>query len=271
MPAGLAPLPRVPGRGAAARDLRRRHPRAGVRQRPAGRGARRAQPGPDRLRRGERALVPARLRPYLVHVAGPADAAQPARLQGRHGEPQGRGRRPAADQPVGAAGRRTVLDGRWQLPGHPEDPDDDRDLGPDLARRTGADHRPGQGKRRADRPGRRVRRAGLRGRRRRRRPRSSTRSPTCGWPTPTTTTGPGCCAAATTSPTARTGSAGSTRVCSSWRTSATRTASSSPSSGSWPTKDLLNEYIRHVSSGLFACPPGVRGPDDYWGRALVAP
>jgi len=36
-------------------------------------------------------------------------------------------------------------------------------------------------------------------------------------------------------------------------------------------KDLLNEYIRHVSSGLFACPPGVRGPEDYWGRALVTP
>jgi deferrochelatase/peroxidase EfeB len=35
-------------------------------------------------------------------------------------------------------------------------------------------------------------------------------------------------------------------------------------------KDILNEYIRHVSSGLFACPPGVRGPDDYWGRALFS-
>jgi deferrochelatase/peroxidase EfeB len=33
-------------------------------------------------------------------------------------------------------------------------------------------------------------------------------------------------------------------------------------------KDALNEYIRHVSSGLFACPPGVHGPDDFWGRAL---
>jgi deferrochelatase/peroxidase EfeB len=32
--------------------------------------------------------------------------------------------------------------------------------------------------------------------------------------------------------------------------------------------DALNEYIRHVSSGLFACPPGVTGADDYWGRAL---
>jgi len=34
--------------------------------------------------------------------------------------------------------------------------------------------------------------------------------------------------------------------------------------------DALNEYIRHVSSGLFACPPGVSGPDDFWGRALFA-
>jgi len=34
--------------------------------------------------------------------------------------------------------------------------------------------------------------------------------------------------------------------------------------------DAMNEYIRHVSSGLFACPPGVSGPDDFWGRALFA-
>jgi deferrochelatase/peroxidase EfeB len=34
--------------------------------------------------------------------------------------------------------------------------------------------------------------------------------------------------------------------------------------------DALNEYIRHVSSALFACPPGVSGPDDFWGRALFA-
>jgi deferrochelatase/peroxidase EfeB len=34
--------------------------------------------------------------------------------------------------------------------------------------------------------------------------------------------------------------------------------------------DDMNEYIRHVSSGLFACPPGVTGTDDYWGRALFA-
>jgi len=35
-------------------------------------------------------------------------------------------------------------------------------------------------------------------------------------------------------------------------------------------QDSLNEYIRHVSSGLFACPPGIRAADDYWGRALFA-
>lgn len=35
-------------------------------------------------------------------------------------------------------------------------------------------------------------------------------------------------------------------------------------------KDILNEYIKHVSSGLFACPPGVAGPDDYWGRTLFS-
>jgi deferrochelatase/peroxidase EfeB len=34
--------------------------------------------------------------------------------------------------------------------------------------------------------------------------------------------------------------------------------------------DALNEYIRHVSSGLFACPPGVSGAGDFWGRALFA-
>jgi deferrochelatase/peroxidase EfeB len=35
-------------------------------------------------------------------------------------------------------------------------------------------------------------------------------------------------------------------------------------------QDRLNEYIKHVSSGLFACPPGVRDAGDYWGRALFA-
>nr|BFE82823.1 hypothetical protein GCM10020093_054240 [Planobispora longispora] len=34
--------------------------------------------------------------------------------------------------------------------------------------------------------------------------------------------------------------------------------------------DPLNEYIKHISSGLFACPPGVEDAGDYWGRALFA-
>ncbi|MGW0804859.1 iron uptake transporter deferrochelatase/peroxidase subunit [Nonomuraea sp. NPDC002799] len=32
--------------------------------------------------------------------------------------------------------------------------------------------------------------------------------------------------------------------------------------------DPLNEYIKHVSSGLFACPPGVLDAGDHWGRTL---
>lgn len=32
--------------------------------------------------------------------------------------------------------------------------------------------------------------------------------------------------------------------------------------------DALNEYIKHTGGGLFACPPGVRDRNDYWGRAL---
>src|SRR3954454_135924 len=34
--------------------------------------------------------------------------------------------------------------------------------------------------------------------------------------------------------------------------------------------DAMNEYTRHVSSALWSCPPGVSGPDDFWGRALFA-
>jgi deferrochelatase/peroxidase EfeB len=32
--------------------------------------------------------------------------------------------------------------------------------------------------------------------------------------------------------------------------------------------DELNEYIRHVSSGIFACPPGVTTDNDFWGSAM---
>jgi len=35
-------------------------------------------------------------------------------------------------------------------------------------------------------------------------------------------------------------------------------------------QDVMNEYLRHVSSGLFACPPGLPAADDFWGRSLFA-
>ncbi|RSM53099.1 deferrochelatase/peroxidase EfeB [Actinoplanes sp. ATCC 53533] len=34
--------------------------------------------------------------------------------------------------------------------------------------------------------------------------------------------------------------------------------------------DDMNEYLKPVSQALFACPPGVTGPEDHWGRALFA-
>ena len=34
--------------------------------------------------------------------------------------------------------------------------------------------------------------------------------------------------------------------------------------------DVMNEYIRHTGSGVYACPPGVTGPDRYWGDTLFA-
>jgi deferrochelatase/peroxidase EfeB len=34
--------------------------------------------------------------------------------------------------------------------------------------------------------------------------------------------------------------------------------------------DALNEYIEHVGSGVFACPPGVSTSGDFWGSALFA-
>jgi hypothetical protein len=34
-------------------------------------------------------------------------------------------------------------------------------------------------------------------------------------------------------------------------------------------RDLLNEYIRHTGSGLFAVPPGLRAAGDYYGKSLI--
>jgi len=35
-------------------------------------------------------------------------------------------------------------------------------------------------------------------------------------------------------------------------------------------QDNLNEYIRHTGSALFAVPPGLAAPGDWWGKALFA-
>ncbi|MGA8114728.1 MAG: iron uptake transporter deferrochelatase/peroxidase subunit [Actinocatenispora sp.] len=35
------------------------------------------------------------------------------------------------------------------------------------------------------------------------------------------------------------------------------------------TSDRLNEYIQHVASGVYACPPGVPGEGHYWGEDLL--
>ena len=68
-PPALADLPHFPGDALRPEISGGDLVRAGVRERPAGRRARGAQPGPHRLRRGQRALVAARLRPYVVDVA----------------------------------------------------------------------------------------------------------------------------------------------------------------------------------------------------------
>jgi deferrochelatase/peroxidase EfeB len=34
--------------------------------------------------------------------------------------------------------------------------------------------------------------------------------------------------------------------------------------------DAMNEYIRHTSSAVFACPPGLRDDADWWGRTLFS-
>ena len=65
-PAALDRPAALPGRRPRPGAQRRRPLRAGLRRRPAGRGARGPQPRPHRLRHGRRALVAARLRPHVV-------------------------------------------------------------------------------------------------------------------------------------------------------------------------------------------------------------
>jgi deferrochelatase/peroxidase EfeB len=43
-----------------------------------------------------------------------------------------------------------------------------------------------------------------------------------------------------------------------------------PVQRSLAAKDEMNEYLRHVSSGIFACPPGLTSAGDHWGSGLFA-
>ena len=63
--------PPLPGRRPPADAQRRRPHRPGVRRRPAGRDARRAQPDPGGVRHGARPLVAAGLRADVLHLAAP--------------------------------------------------------------------------------------------------------------------------------------------------------------------------------------------------------
>jgi deferrochelatase/peroxidase EfeB len=43
-----------------------------------------------------------------------------------------------------------------------------------------------------------------------------------------------------------------------------------PMQNAMASQDALMEYLRFTSSALFACPAGVSGPEDWFGRALFA-
>ena len=182
---------------------------------PVGRPARHAAPrpapadAPDQGQPGA-ALDAGRLQP------------QPARLQGRHGQP--RRRRQAADGRAGlgrARRRRARLGGGRQLPGSPHHPDVRRVLGPHPPERAAEDHRPRQGRRGPARPGPRARRPRLR--RGPGRPPGPPGTPTSAWPTraPPRPPAAASCAAASTSRAASTPPGGSTGA---WPSSATRRA-----------------------------------------------
>ena len=169
------PDDRLPQRLARARLARRRPAAPALRQPP------RHDPPRDQ---GHHQAHPRR------HAAGLEDGglqlaappvghlAEPARLQGRHRQPDRRDR----DRP-GLGGRpgRAVVDGQRVVRGGAADPDAGRILGPGVDQRAGDDVRPAPGQRRPARRQQRVRHA--RTTRRTRRATSSRSTRTSGWPT----------------------------------------------------------------------------------------
>ena len=162
--------------------------------------------------------------------------AQPVRVQGRHAQPQGGGPGGDAAARVGGARRRRSreVDGRRLVPGRAAHPDDDRDLGPRLARRPGAGHRPPASAAERRSAARTSSRRSTSPPRDPTAVRSSPRSRTSASRIRRATAARRCCAAATRSSTAATRSAVSRPGCTSSPTSATRARSSSASSSGSP-------------------------------------
>ena len=238
----------------STRAQRRRPLRPGLRRRPAGRRARHPQPGPDRLRRGQRPLVAARASAAPRRPA-PARRRRATCSASRTAPPTSRPRTPrrstgSSGWPTATAGADWLAGGSYlvarRIRMHIETWDRT------TLRRAGEDDRPHQGRRRAAGP------AATEfdpvdftdaGRRRARRPADLARLPR----PPDTTRGRRSCAAATASSTAPTAWAGSTRGCSSSPTSATRGPGSSQVQRNLRT-DAMNEYIRHTSSARLRLP-----------------
>ena len=102
-PALLTDLPALPNENLDP-ELRGRRPvHPGLLGRPAGGLPRRAEPGPSRARCRRLQLDGARLRQDVVDQHDPGDPAQPARLQGRHPQHQGRSRPTSSTTTSGSA------------------------------------------------------------------------------------------------------------------------------------------------------------------------
>ena len=220
--AGLSQRRARPGAVARRRDGPGLHGRPGL-------GHPRPALSPDgRPRRAAAALADGGVRPTR-READPRSHhdAQPARLQGRDGEPR-RHRGPAHGRArLGRrGGRRALLGGRGVVCRRPHHPDVRRALGPHRIVRAGGDHRPDQADRGADGP--RSRRGRARTTRPTRRARRSRSLPTSGWPIrePRRRRAAASCDAAIRSRAASTRPGCSTRGCCSSPTSATWTPGS---------------------------------------------
>ena len=189
---------------------------------------------------------------------GPGDPAQPVRLQGRHEQPQGRGRPAARPVRLGRRrGQRRRLAGRRLVPGHPPDPDADRALGHRLARtsRSGPSAGPRAAARRWASAASSTRSTSTQaGRRRAGR---SRRRRTSSWPTRPTRDGDPAPRLQLRRRLGRPRPARRRAVLHRLPARSARPASCRCSATC--ATDAMNEYIRHTSSAVFACPPGVRG------------